>query len=75
MAANHVLTGIVKSQKREGGDKTKHHVAISEGDLEKMYTSGVLSNDTPTSLVRKVWFEIMLHFCRRGREGLRRDRA
>ena len=71
MAANRVMTGIVKTLKREGADKTNHHPPISEGDLHKMYSSQVLSNKTPTTLVRKVWFEIMLHFCRRGREGLR----
>lgn len=71
MSSNHVLIGIVKSLKREGADKTKHHPPISNGDLEKMYSSGVLSITNPTSLVRKVWFEITLHFCRRGREGLR----
>ena len=71
MAANQVMTGIVKTLKREGADKTNHHPPISEGYLQKMYSSQVLSNKTPTTLVRKVWFEIMLHFCRRGREGLR----
>ena len=71
MAANHVMTGIVKTLKREGADKTNHHPPISEGDLQKMYSSQVLSNKTPITLVQKVWFEIMLHFCRRGREGLR----
>lgn len=68
MSSNHVLIGIVKSLKRKGADKQN---TISNGDLEKMYSSGVLSITNPTSLVRKVWFEITLHFCRRGREGLR----
>ena len=38
MAANHVMTGIVKTLKREGGDKTNHHPPISEGALQKMYS-------------------------------------
>ena len=38
MAANHVMTGIVKTLKREGADKTNHHPPISKGDLQKMYS-------------------------------------
>lgn len=71
MSSNHVLIGIVKSHKREGADKTKYHPPISNGDLEQMYYSRVFSVTNPTSHVRMVWFEITLHFCRRGREGLR----
>lgn len=55
MSSNHVLIGIVKSLKREGADKTKYHPPISNGDLEKMYSSGVLSITNPTSIVRKVF--------------------
>ena len=44
--------------------------------MQKMYSSGVLSDDNPKSLQRKVFIELMLHFGRRGREGpwtMRRD--
>lgn len=50
---------------------TKHKEALCEADIKKMYTTGCLGNDTPVSLQRKVWFEITLHFGRRGQEGLR----
>ena len=36
-----------------------------------MYSSRVLSGDDPVALQRKVFFEVVLHFGRRGREGLR----
>ena len=36
-----------------------------------MYASGVLSTKPPESLLKKVFVEIMLPFCRWGREGLR----
>ena len=36
-----------------------------------MYSSGVLGIDNPVSLQHKVYVEVALHFCRRGREGLR----
>ena len=71
MAANHVMTGIVKTLKREGADKTNHHLPIPEEELQKIYSSKVLYNKSPTTLVRKMWLEIMLLICRRSREGLR----
>lgn len=37
----------------------------------QIYASGVLSLSTPMSLQFKVFFELSLHFGRRGREGLR----
>ena len=39
--------------------------------MQKLYNSGVLSNDNPVALQRKVYFETSLHFARRGREGIR----
>ncbi|XP_056002564.1 uncharacterized protein LOC125661226 isoform X2 [Ostrea edulis] len=71
MAANRVLSGICKTLIREGSDTVKHHKPISNLDMKKLYTSGVLSNDNPTSLIRKVWFELALHFGWKGRDGLR----
>jgi hypothetical protein len=57
--------------KRQGRDKTTHKKAINEHDLEKMYTSGVLGDENPVALQRKVFFELSLHFGRRGRENWR----
>lgn len=36
-----------------------------------MYSSGVLSMENPVALLYKTFFEVSLHFGRRGREGLR----
>ena len=52
-------------------DKSQHKKAIQSGDIEKMYAMKILSNDSPESLLHKVFFEIGLHFGRRGREGWR----
>jgi hypothetical protein len=71
MSANQVLTGLLRQLKEAGLDKTTHKRAIPPGDMEKLYTSGTLSNNTPKSLQYKVYVELSLNFGRRGREGLR----
>ena len=43
---------------------------VTENDMRKMYSSDVLGIDNPVSLQHKVYVEVALHFCRRGREGL-----
>lgn len=68
---NAILSGLIKRKKKMGEDVTKKHDPISDEDLELMYESGVLSNDNLTSLQLKVFFEVTLHFGRRGREGLK----
>ena len=39
---------------------------ITPEDYTKLYQSGVLNNDNPTSLLHKVWFELQCHFGRPG---------
>ena len=70
-SANQVLYGIVKDMRRQGLDTTKHKDPIAPADINKMYSSGTLSNNNPTALQYKVWFDLSFHFGRRGREGLR----
>jgi hypothetical protein len=71
MQANQVFCGVLRKMRVDGLDTTKHKAAIAPGDMEKLYKSGILSNDTPKSIQRKVYVEISLNFGRRGREGLR----
>ena len=49
---------------------TIHKKAISEGDIQKLYTSGVFGLEDPVSLHNKVFWDIMLNFACRGQEGL-----
>ena len=70
-SANQVFYGVIRMLKQQGLDKTGHKSAIWEEDFKKLYSSGVLGNETPETLLNKVFVEISLHFCRRGREGLR----
>ena len=71
MTANHVFNGLLRTMKEAGKDRTTHKTAIREGDMERLYTTGVLSDLTPLSLIRKVFVEISINFGRCGREGLR----
>lgn len=59
-----ILERVITEQK-EGKEVTpdiKQNKVIKPSDLDKMYTTGVLSNRDPLSLLRKVWFELILHF-------------
>ena len=69
--AHKALMGRMKKNRAEGRDKTRHKKAISNGDVDRMYSTKVLSNDAPEALLYKVFFEVGLHFGRRGREGWR----
>ena len=69
--ANQVLIGQFRKIKMDGNDKTQHKPAISAADMKKMYNSDALDVNNPVGLQRKVFIDIMLHFSRRGREGLR----
>ncbi|XP_053390193.1 uncharacterized protein LOC128553100 [Mercenaria mercenaria] len=68
--SNKVMSGKMKILKREGKDMSEHKEPISDKDLEKLYISGVFCLETPVSLQKKVMFEIIAQFRRRGREGL-----
>ena len=51
--------------------KVDHKSQITKADMELLYSSGVFSATKPSSLQKKVFFEVMLYICRRGRENLR----
>ena len=57
--------------KRQGKAKVEHKPPIAQEDLKKLYTSLAFDVCTPTGLQNKVFFEVMLYFCRRSQENLR----
>ena len=65
LKSNNVLMGLIKELKRAGKGTSENK------DLQKLQSSGLFSVDTPNTLQNKVLFDIMTHFGRRGREGLR----
>ena len=71
MTSNQVLNGIQKTRRRKGEDVRTHKTEISSDDIASMFASPVLSSGTPWGLLYRVFFQVCLHFARRGREGLR----
>ena len=69
--ANKVFGAKCVDLKRQGLAKVEHKPAICEEDLKKLYESGVFCLNDPEKLQNKVFFEVMLYFCRRGRQNLR----
>jgi integrase len=69
--ANMVFDGYLKEIRREGKDTSKHHDTLTDADWKKLHESEALKIDNPTGLQKKVFVDIVTHFGRRGREGLR----
>ena len=69
--SNQVFYGNMRTLGQAGLDRRRHKDAVTENNMRKMYSSGVLGIDNPVALQHKVYVEVDLLFCRRGREGLR----
>ncbi|XP_023789823.1 activating transcription factor 7-interacting protein 1 isoform X3 [Cyanistes caeruleus] len=70
-SANMVFMSVLRMLRLQGKDETHHHPPIAAEDLRKIKQSGVLGLHSPLALVNKVWFDLQLHFAKRGREILR----
>lgn len=70
-SANNVFKGVVKEIRRAGKDKTTHRPPISPEDQRTLKKSATLNPDYPKGLLNKVWYDVQLHFGRRGNEGNR----
>ncbi|VDI28096.1 Hypothetical predicted protein [Mytilus galloprovincialis] len=58
--------------RQEGKGKIQHKPSIQKGDIVKLYNHPrVFNPNIPTGLLNKVFFELILYFCRRGQENLR----
>ncbi|CAG2196909.1 unnamed protein product [Mytilus edulis] len=69
--ANDIFKAVSVQLKREGLGSIDHTPSLDQQDLKKLYGSVAMKVDTPAGLLHKVWFDIMFHLCRRGRENLR----
>ncbi|XP_062574912.1 uncharacterized protein LOC134236784 [Saccostrea cucullata] len=71
--SNEVFKAEATDLKSRGLENIEHHPPISENDLRQLYSGSthVFDTTTPYGLQKKVWFEITLFLCRRGRENIR----
>ena len=70
--ANKVFGAKCMDLKRQGLAKVEHKPPpICEEDLKKLYESTAFGLDDPEKLQNKVFLQVMLYFCRRGRQNLR----
>ena len=70
--ANDALNAHLVELAREGRiSSTKHKPALIPQDVEILYEKKQLGLETPESLLQTAWFNIMLHFGKRGRENMR----
>ena len=69
--SNQVYEAAIVELKRQGFGNVEHHNSISREDLQKIQLSYNPAVPDPKSLQRFVWFNIMFHLIRRGRENLR----
>ena len=68
--SNATFQATLVKLKREGMAKTQHKPPINK-DINKLYQSGLFDSNSPDTLQNRVFFEVMLYFCRRGRQNLR----
>ena len=69
--SNEILHTQIITSKRQGKENVKNKPAIENEDLAKLKASQAIADTKPVSLLRNVWFHVVLFFCRRGREGQR----
>ena len=70
--SNEMLDAQLVQLKRSGKENSIHKPPIESEDLLKIKSSEAVSLSSPLSLLRNVWFHVVLFFCRRGREGQRK---
>ena len=69
--ANEVFSIILVKLKAMGKDAIKRKNPITEEDMQKIMASSAVDQNTPRGLQNKVFIDLMLHLCNRGRDNLR----
>ena len=69
--SNEMLSAMYKQINKKGKGGVEHKEAIDPEDMNKLYSSFVFDINTPSGLLNMVWCELLMYFCRRGRENQR----
>ncbi|XP_052777005.1 uncharacterized protein LOC128214539 [Mya arenaria] len=69
--ANSVFQSVCSFLSLEGKGDVDQKEILAKEDLEKLYLSKAFSTSTPTGLLNKVWFEVCINFCSKGRDSQR----
>ena len=56
LVSNQVFNAVLKKLRETGKETTKHHPAIEQIPIEKLYSSGVLATNEPKALLNKTFF-------------------
>lgn len=70
-SANKTCAAVFVNLEREGKGKVNHMEPITKEDFARLYSSEVLNMSTPEGLQNKVFVDLIMHLCNRGRENLR----
>ena len=70
-SSNEMFSAVLVKLKREGKGAVNHKTPLSTDDFQKLYSSDALSTENPSGLQNKVFIDIMVYLCNRGRENLR----
>ncbi|XP_033125588.1 uncharacterized protein LOC117123684 [Anneissia japonica] len=68
--SNQMFCAVLARLKQDGKDIVRHKQPITLEDRQKMYDQNILGTDNPTCLQRKVFFDLIFHLCKKGREDL-----
>ena len=66
--SNKVFKAVLVKLKREGKGNVRHKDAVTPADMEKIQNCDDLDCNTPAGLQNKVFIDLMMYFCNRGRE-------
>ena len=69
--ANEVFSAMLVKLKAEGKGSVQHKEPITKEDMLKIVSSSALDISKPNGLQNKVFVDIMIYLCNRGRENLR----
>lgn len=70
-SANLALAAVIRRLEEQGAGPVVQKQAITRTDLRRLYASPAFSVHSAFGLLNKVWFEICMYFCTRGRENQR----